>query len=378
MTGRDAPPVPFVDLPWQHEQIAPEIMPRLAEVMSSGSFIQGPDVKAFESDFARFCGTEYCVGVGNGTDALELALRAAQVPPGSKVILPTNTFIATAEAVVRAGAQPVFVDCDERALVDVRQVAERIDSDTSAVMPVHLYGQIAEMETLAEAVAGREILVIEDAAQAQGASRWSRGIGSWGIAAATSFYPGKNLGAYGDGGAVMTNDEAVAEAVRRLADHGSRVKYVHSDVGCNSRLDTLQAVVLGAKLRRLEDWNARRREAAALYAEMFASLQQEGLLKPVPVAEGNIPVWHLFVIRVDRRDDVLAELHRSGIGAGIHYPVPVHLSDAFRYLGYGPGDFPVAEAMSAEILSLPIFPGITESTVERVAEVVTAAVRSTP
>ncbi len=375
MTGREAPPVPFVDLPWQHQAIAADITGPMLDVMARGAFIQGPEVKAFEQEFAAFSGTDFCVGVGNGTDALELALRGAGLPAGAEVIVPANTFVATAEAVVRAGGVPVIVDCDEYGLIDAAQVASRIGRDTWGVMPVHLYGQMADMETLAEICDGRSVQIVEDAAQAQGAERNGRGIGFWGRAAGTSFYPGKNLGAYGDGGAVVTQDPDLAAAVRRLANHGSEVKYRHTDVGLNSRLDTLQAVVLRAKLGRLHEWNSLRRQAAASYSERLQPLEGEGLLRLPPTAAGNLPVWHLYVVRVAQRDRVLDHLGSHGIGAGIHYPTPVHLTDAFSHLGYSRGDFPVAEAMADEILSLPMYPGITEAIIDRVVAALTDALR---
>ena len=350
----------------------------LATVMERGAFIQGAPVAAFEAEFAAFSGVRHCVSVANGTDALELALRATGIPPGSEVIVPANTFIATAEAVVRAGGRPVPVDCDDDALIDVAQVAAAITPETWAVMPVHLYGQMADMETLASICDSRSLALVEDAAQAQGAERNGRGIGFWGMAAGTSFYPGKNLGAYGDGGAVLTDDAAVAAVVRRLANHGSEVKYIHTVVGTNSRLDALQAVVLRAKLALLAEWNSLRRQAAALYGEMLEPLEAAGLIRRPRVVAGNTPVWHLYVVRVDRRDEVLAHLTASGIGAGIHYPVPLHRTEAFAHLGYGPGDFPRAEAQADEILSLPIYPGITEAIISRVVDAVTEAVRARP
>ena len=365
--------MPLVDLAWQHQQIADDVIPGLLEIMSTGSFIQGAAVSAFETEFAEFCGVHQCVGVANGTDALELALRGLGIGIGHGVLLPANTFIATAEAVVRAGATPILVDCDDTALIDAQAVAARLDTSVRAVIPVHLYGQIADMEALAGALAGRDVQVIEDAAQAQGAVRNGRGIGSFGAVAATSFYPGKNLGAYGDGGAVVTTDQAIAGRVRRLANHGSDSKYVHTDIGCNSRLDTLQAVVLAAKLKRLDEWNQHRRDAAARYQNLLEPLADEGLVTLPAEALGNRHVWHLYVIRVPRRDAVLDSMKMNGVDAGIHYPIPVHLQDAFKGLGHRRGDFPVAERMAGEILSLPIYPGITEAIVERVVEVLADA-----
>jgi dTDP-4-amino-4,6-dideoxygalactose transaminase len=365
-------PVPLVDLAWQHREIEQDLLPQLLELMASGAFIQGPQVASFEREFADFSGARHCIGVGNGTDALELALQAVRIESGAGVILPANTFFATAEAVVRSGARPVLVDCDELALIDPQRVADRLDGTIRAVIPVHLYGQIAGLEELTDLLQSRGIAVVEDAAQAQGATRHGRGIGSFGAVAATSFYPGKNLGAYGDAGAVLTDSDEMAARVRRLANHGSDTKYLHRDVGCNSRLDTIQAVVLRAKLSRLHDWNAARREAAARYDELLSPLEKRGLLVRPLKRPGNVHVWHLYVVRISDRDTVLDALQARGIGAGVHYPVPVHLQTAFRSLGHRVGDFPVAERLAGESLSLPMYPGLATDVQERVVDELTA------
>jgi dTDP-4-amino-4,6-dideoxygalactose transaminase len=358
--------IPLVDLKAQHRQIADEVLAGFARVCDATAFILGEDVEAFERRFADFCGVRHCVGVANGTDALELALRAVGLGAGDEVILPANTFVATAEAVVRAGATPVLVDCEPRYhLIDVAQVADRIGPRTKAVMPVHLYGQIAPMEQLAEVLAGSDVVLIEDAAQAQGAKRHGRLAGSFGIAAGTSFYPGKNLGAYGDAGAVVTDSDEVAQHLRALRNHGGRAKYEHATIGVNSRLDTLQAVVLNAKLPLLDGWNAARRRAAAGYDELLTDLPGVRLPATLP---GNLHAWHLYVVRVPHRDEVLGKLSAAGVGAGIHYPTPVHLTEAFSWLGHARGDFPVAEQAAGEILSLPLFAEITARQQEHVAD----------
>jgi dTDP-4-amino-4,6-dideoxygalactose transaminase len=311
------------------------------------------------------------VGVANGTDAIELGLRAHGIGAGDEVVLPANTFIATAEAVARAGATPVLVDCDDDLLlIDPALVADRLTERTRAVIGVHLYGQLAPMEQLAEVVAGRDIILFEDAAQAQGATRHGKGIGSWGTAA-TSFYPGKNLGGYGDGGAVVANDDEIADLVRTIGAHGSRRKYFHDVVGVNSRLDTLQAVVLRAKLARLDEWNGLRRAAADRYGALLADV--DGVRLPT-TAPGNEHVWHLYVVRVDERDRVLEALGAAEVAAAIHYPVPVHLHAAFADIGDGVGAFPVSEVTAGQILSLPMFPGITETQQEQVADALRSAV----
>jgi dTDP-4-amino-4,6-dideoxygalactose transaminase len=353
---------PFVDLRAAHAEVADEIRAGLDRVMADAAFVQGPDVAAFEEEFARFCGVAHCVGVGNGTDALELALRAAGVRAGAEVVLPANTFVATAEAVVRAGARPVLTDVDPHCLLmDPAALYRAIGPRTRAIIPVHLYGQQAPMRELTEL----GVPVIEDAAQSQGATQYGRSF--FGLLAATSFYPGKNIGAYGDAGAVLTDSAELARAVRLLGAHGSEVKYRHETLGFNSRLDTLQAVVLRAKLRRLAGWNDLRRAAAARYTELLADL--DSVLMP-ETADGNEHVWHLYVVRVrDRdRDEVVAALRDQGVPAQIHYPVPVHLQPAFADLGYGPGDFPVTEAAAEQIISLPLHPHITPEQQERVAD----------
>jgi dTDP-4-amino-4,6-dideoxygalactose transaminase len=354
--------IPLVDLHAQHRAVAAEVERGFASVLERSAFVLGDEVHAFEREFAEFCGTAACVGVANGTDALELALRAVGIGAGDEVVIPANTFVATAEAVVRAGARPVLVDCEpDTLLIDTDAVSARATGATRAVVPVHLYGQLAAVERLVPT----GLAIVEDAAQCQGATRHGAGPGTHSFAAATSFYPGKNLGAYGEAGAVLTRDEAVAARLRRLRNHGGTEKYEHESLGFNSRLDTLQAVVLRAKLARLAEWNQRRRAAAARYEEMLSGLAD--VVRPT-VADGNVAVWHLYVVRVPRRDQVLRALHDEGIDAGVHYPRPVHVLPAFRDLGHGPGDFPVAERASREVLSLPLFPEITQEQQARVVD----------
>jgi dTDP-4-amino-4,6-dideoxygalactose transaminase len=358
--------IPLVDLKAQHAAVADEVAAGFASVLERTAFVLGDEVDAFEREFAEFSGAPHCVGVGNGTDAVELALRAVGVGDGAEVILPANTFIATAEAVVRAGATPVLVDCDpEHQLIDVDAAVARIGPATRAIVPVHLFGQLAPVDALAARLGADGPLIVEDAAQCQGATHDGAGPATVGVAAATSFYPGKNLGAYGEAGAVLTRDAEVDRRLRSLRNHGSEAKYEHPELGFNSRLDTLQAVVLRAKLARLAAGNAARRAAARRYDALLRDVGDVTL--PV-TAPGNEHVWHLYVVRVPRRDAVLAALHDAGIGAGVHYPIPVHLQGAFRDLGHVPGDFPEAERAAHEILSLPLFPEITEQQQQRVAE----------
>ncbi|MCD9196891.1 DegT/DnrJ/EryC1/StrS family aminotransferase [Aeromicrobium wangtongii] len=363
--------VPLVDLGAQQAEVAEEVRQGLDRVFAATAFIGGSDVEEFEQAYAAETGVAHCVGVGNGTDALELALRGAGVGPGGEVILPANTFIATAEAVSRIGATPVLVDVDPtHLLIDPHGVAEAVTTRTQAIVPVHLFGQMAPMERIARIAAPAGIPVVEDAAQSQGAVRHGSTSGGVGLVAATSFYPGKNLGAAGDAGAVTTNDPDIARAIRVLAAHGSPAKYVHDVIGMNSRLDTVQAVVLKAKLRRLAGWNENRRKAAELYDSLLWDLP--GIARPES-APGNTDVWHLYVVQVDRRDAVLETLHAEGIGAGIHYPTPVHLTRAYAHLGLGRGCFPVAEAAAGRILSLPMFPHISPEQQEYVAASLAAA-----
>ncbi|MFF2627649.1 DegT/DnrJ/EryC1/StrS family aminotransferase [Kitasatospora griseola] len=363
--------IPLVDLHASHAEIADEVRAGFEAVLASGAYIKGPEVAAFEREFAGFCGVGHAVGTANGTDALELALRALELEPGGGVVLPANTFVATAEAVVRAGLTPVLVDVDdEHLLIDVEQAAERVRRAV-AVMPVHLNGQLAPMERVLEVADG--LPVVEDGAQSQGAARHGRVSGSWGRISATSFYPGKNLGAYGDAGAVVTDEAELAEAVRLIGDHGSARKYVHERFGFNSRMDTLQAVVLRSKLRRLPAWNEARRAAAERYDKLLGGLEGVTLPRTLP---GNEHVWHLYAVRIERdRDGVLAELQQAGIGVGVHYPVPVHLQPAFRQLGHREGAFPVTERAAGQLLTLPMFPQLTEGQQVRVAEALAAAVR---
>jgi dTDP-4-amino-4,6-dideoxygalactose transaminase len=366
--------VPFVDLVSQHEEVADEVRIGLDEVFATTAFVGGPQVAAFEQEYAAFVGARHCIGVANGTDALELAMRAVGVRPGGEVILPANTFIATAEAVSRIGATPVLVDVDpEHLLIDPDAVEDALTGRTEAVVPVHLYGQMAPLDRLLPVCRAAGVPLVEDAAQAQGARRDGHAAGSWGTVAATSFYPGKNLGAAGDAGAVTTNDPGIADRVRLLGAHGSSTKYVHDVIGVNSRLDTVQAVYLRAKLARLEKWNQLRREAAERYAELLVDLPRVRVPHSAP---SNVDVWHLYVVRVPDRDRVLAALDTAGIGVGVHYPTPVHLTPAYRHLGLGRGTFPVSEGAARTLLSLPMYPHLTSEQQEHVVEVLNAVLEA--
>lgn len=363
--------VPFVDLRAQARELRDEYHEVFESVTSRAAYTMGPECAEFEAAFAEFCGTEYCAGVSSGTDAVRLALQAAGVGPGDEVVVPVNTFIATAEAVSHAGATPVFVDClPDTANIDPAAIEQRVTPRTKAILPVHLYGQPADMDAIGTIAERRGLVVVEDACQAHGARYKGRLCGSFGITAAFSFYPGKNLGALGDGGAVVTSDREADERVKLLRNHGQEDKYTHAAIGYCDRLHNLQAGFLLKKLTRLEAWNEARRAAAALYAERLAGF---AALKSVATLDDVGPVFHLYVVQVADRDRVRDTLLSEGIETGVHYPVPLHLQPAYAHLGHGRGDFPVAEAMADRILSLPMFPEITEEQIDYVTDRLDAA-----
>ncbi|MDQ3685421.1 MAG: DegT/DnrJ/EryC1/StrS family aminotransferase [Acidobacteriota bacterium] len=363
--------VPFVDLQAQYKQIKHDVDAAIARVIESAAFVLGPEVEAFEATFAEYVGAQFCVGVNSGTAAIQLALTACGVGHGDEVIVPANTFFATAEAVSTAGATPVFVDADPISYtIDVTKIEAAITPRTRAIIPVHLYGQTADLDPIFEIAARHNLSVIEDAAQAHGAEYKGRKVGSLGRANCFSFYPGKNLGAYGEGGAVMTDDEGVARRVRLLRDHGSEQRYRHEIVGYNFRLEGIQAAVLGVKLKHLDGWNELRRAHAARYAQLLGdATQQERLALPseMPYARH---VYHLYVVQTERRDEMQKNLSAAGVQTGIHYPIPVHLQPAYTSLGYKPGDFPEAERQAARVLSLPMYPELTDEQIEHVVAVV--------
>jgi dTDP-4-amino-4,6-dideoxygalactose transaminase len=365
--------IPFLDLQAEYRHLAENGIEReILESLQQAQYIHGTAVRAFEAAWARYCGTTEAVAMDSGTAALEIALKALDVGPGDEVIVPAHTFIATAAAVVLCGARPVFVDADRTHWqMDLQRVADKVNPRTRAVIAVHLYGQPSDMQALQKLCSDRNLLLIEDAAQAQGACFQNRRVGSFGKVGCFSFYPAKNLGAFGDAGAITTNDLDLAARMRRLCNHGRTTKYEHAEVGENLRMDELQGVVLNFKLAYLDGWNRRRREIAALY---FSALRNLPIAMPAIVAETE-PVHHLFPIATPLREQLAHLLSEHGIDTGIHYPVPLHLQPAFRSLGYRAGDMPVSEWIGREELSLPIGPFITDEQVQRVCETVTAFFR---
>ncbi|HEY9837012.1 MAG TPA: DegT/DnrJ/EryC1/StrS family aminotransferase [Vampirovibrionales bacterium] len=371
--------VPFVDLTQQHQPIQSEIQQAIQSVIERGDFVLGQALGDFENSFAQACGVEFGVGVACGTDAIALALQAAGIGPGDEAILPANTFIATLIGVLRAGATPVLVDCDpSTALIDLEAVEKAITPKTRALLPVHLYGQMVSPGRLQELATAHHLICVEDAAQAHLAEREGVRAGSVGLAAAFSFYPSKNLGCFGDGGMVVTSDRDLAQKLRSLRNYGAPKKYHHLDLGTNSRLDTLQAAILQAKLPYLSDWNQARNTCAQQYDTLIEPLSDRGIL-PIRNLSGGGHVYHLYVIRITKacilnRNTLLEKLGSQGIQTGIHYPLPCHLQPAYQNLGYQPGDFPEAEALCEEILSLPLYPGLSPAQIERVVEAIALAV----
>lgn len=366
--------VPFVDLKAQYATIRPEIDRAVREVVESAHFVGGPVLERFEQEFASFTGARFAISVGNGTDAIMLAMRAAEIGPGDEVLVPANSFFASAEAVSNAGATPVFVDVDPNTfLMDPGAAAEAVTARTRAILPVHLYGQALDMRPFEEIAAAHNLIIVEDCAQAHGAAIEGNTIGSSGRLTCYSFYPGKNLGAYGDGGAITCSDPEMKRRLLELRDHGSPRKYEHARIGYNSRLDALQAAVLSVKLRYLPNWNAARRRHAEAYA---AALAGSPILPPQIPAEGQ-HVFHLFVVRCTRRDELQRFLSSRGIASGIHYPIPLHLTAAYQSQGtQGVGAHPIAEALAVEILSLPLYAELTEEQMQHTIEALREFIRT--
>jgi dTDP-4-amino-4,6-dideoxygalactose transaminase len=359
--------IPLVDLKAQYAAIRPEIDEAIARVIANTSFIMGAEVRDFEEAFADACGVKYAVGVASGTAALELALEALDVGASDEVITTPLTFLATAEAIAQRGARPVFVDIEPGTVnLDPSLLSDAVTPQTRVIMPVHLYGLPANMDAISKVARQHNLFVVEDAAQAHLARYRGRVVGGLGDVACFSFYPGKNLGAYGDGGMVVTNDETLADKVRLLRNHGRSEKYVHQILGHGERLDALQAAILAVKLPHLPDWNIRRRAVAARYRELLT----DSPLTLLDDSEACEQVYHLFVVRTPQRDALQQHLKERGIAAGIHYPLPLHLQPACAYLGYGAGDFPQAEQAANEVLSLPIYPELTDDQIAQVVDAI--------
>ena len=359
--------IQFVDLRKQYEPLKDEILSGISHVLDGMHLFLGENVQCLERDFAQFCGAAHGIGVSDGTTALNIILRAMDVGAGDEVITVSHTFIATVEAIILTGAKPVLVDIDPSTyLMDVSQVEAKITPHTKAILPVHLYGQTVDMDPLLDIAKRHGLKVVEDACQAHGAEYKGKKAGTLGDAAGFSFYYSKNLGAYGEGGFISTNDDALAEKMRKIRDHGSGIRYHHDLVGINGRLDEIQAVVLRAKLPHLADWNRKRREHAHLYSELL-----KGMPVKIPVeATGNIPVYHLYVISTPKRDELQAFLKEHGVFTGIHYPIPVHLQKAMEFLGYKHGDFPVTENVVSQILSLPMYAELTDEEIRYIVDAI--------
>lgn len=359
--------IPLLDLQAQYNQIKDEIESEVLGVLRSGHYILGPKVEVLERAIADYCNVEYAVGVANGTDALALSLDALGIGPGDEVITSPFTFYATAESISRLGATPVFVDIDPQTYnIDASQIEEKITQRTKAIIPVHIFGQPAEMDAINEIALKHGIKVIEDACQAIGAKYRGRKVGSLGDVACFSFFPSKNLGGAGDGGIVVTDDKELADKIRALRQHGSTKKYYHSLIGYNSRLDAIQAAIILVKLKYIDKWNEARREKALYYNELFAGTD---VLTPVE-SEHVKHVYHLYIIRVPNRVDVECVLKSAGIGHGVYYPVPLHLQDVYKDLGYHEGDLPLSEAASHETLAIPLFPELKIEDMNTIAELV--------
>jgi dTDP-4-amino-4,6-dideoxygalactose transaminase len=390
--------IPFLDLVTLHKELEEELLSTVKDTLRTAGFVGGPKIEEFEREFAKFCNASHCIGVASGTDAVRFALTAAGVKPGDVAVTVPHTFIATTEAISQAGARPDFVDIDERTYcMDPRKLEEylerhcsvdaktgklinrKLKAPVTAVVPVHIYGQMADMDPILALACKYNLIVVEDACQAHGAEYHSKTANTWqkagslGHAAAFSFYPGKNLGACGEAGAVTTNKEAMARTMRILRDHGQAQKYYHQIEGYNGRLDALQAGFLAIKLRHLADWNRKRQQVAKRYDQALVAI--DGVVTPF-CPDSARPVYHLYAIRVRERDALQKHLAKSGIGTGIHYPVPLHLQEAYRRLQYSAGSFPISERVASEILSLPMYPQLRADQIQRVVDEVASFLSS--
>ncbi|MGB8690443.1 MAG: DegT/DnrJ/EryC1/StrS family aminotransferase [Microcoleus sp.] len=374
------PKIPFVDISLQHQPIQTQIEQAIGEIIQQGDFILGQALAEFETAFATACGVQYGIGVACGTDAIALGLQACGIQPGDEIIIPANTFIATIIGVMQAKAIPILVDCDpDTALIDLTAAETAINSKTKAIIPVHLYGQMVSPTQLLDLANRHNLIIFEDAAQAHLASREGYRAGSFGKAAAFSFYPSKNLGSFGDGGMLITNDAKVVQTMRTLRNYGAPSKYLHTEIGTNSRLDNLQAAVLNVKLPYLEKWNGDRNLAAQHYNTLLEPLKHKGIV-PIANHSSSRHIYHLYVIRVTEkspinRNRLQAKLAENGIETGIHYPIPCHLQPAYQNLG-NPGDFPNTETLCQQILSLPMYPGLSNTQIEQVVKAIELSINS--
>ena len=367
---RNSEMVPMVDLKRQFQEIKEEIFQVMTKIFDSGQYILGPRVSEFEKKIADYYGVSEAVGVASGTDAIHLSINAFGIGEGDEVITTPFTFFATVEAILYAGAMPVFVDVDAATFnIDTGQIETKITDKTKAILPVHLYGQMADMEEISKLAKKYGLKVIEDCAQSFGANLNGKKAGNFGDTGCFSFYPSKNLGGYGDGGIITINDPMIADKIRKLRNHGSRISYIHEDIGFNSRLDEIQAGVLLVKFKYIDKYNMARRQKAALYTELLSDKVRCPIEK-----KGAYHVFHQYTIRSDKRDEIKKRLRDKGISSVVYYPVPLHLQEALRFLGYKEGDFPVAEKSAKEVLSLPIYPELEESVIEEIAEIIKAVI----
>lgn len=354
--------VPLADLKAQYKSIKKEIDKAVSKVLTNADFILGEEVDLLEKEFAQYVGTKYAVGIDSGISALELGMRSLGIGPGDEVLTPVNSFIASSSAISFTGATPVFVECEEKTYnIDITDAEKRITKKTKAIMPVHLYGQAANMSKVLSFARKHKLLVIEDACQAHGAKFKGKGAGAFGDFGAFSFYPGKNLGAYGDGGMLTTNNKEVHDTVKMMRNYGQKEKYNHIFLAWNKRLDNLQAAILRVKLKYLNSWNKLRQQHAKYYTKLL-----DGLVETPYEGKGAEHIYHQYVIRTKKRDALLKYLHSKGIGAGIHYPIPIHLQRAYENLGYKKGDFPISERLASEIISLPMYPELSNKQMEYV------------
>lgn len=359
--------IPFVDLKAQYQSIKTEVNEAIQRVLDNTAFILGKEVKDFEEAFAEYVGAKHCVAVNSGTAAIQVAVQSCGIGAGDEVIIPANTFFATAEGISTANATPVFVDCDSVSYnIDVSKIEAAITDKTKAIMPVHLYGQSADLDSIFEIAKKHNLLVIEDAAQAHGSLYKNKRVGALGHAGCFSFYPGKNLGAYGEGGAIVTNDDEVARLARLLRDHGSQKKYQHEIIGYNFRMEGIQGAVLNVKLKYLDGWNDLRREHATLYNKL---LSDSGLILPLEMEYAR-HIYHLYVVQSERRDELMKALNDADIQTGIHYPIPIHLQPAYAFLEHKEGDFSEAERQAKQLVSLPMFPELTNEQIEKVCDTI--------